>query len=124
MDIIYIRDLRVETVIGVYAWERRLRQTLIMDLELGTDIRRAGETDDLQYTLDYKAVADRVTAFAATADFQLVETMAERVAALIRQEFDVPWLRLSVNKRGAVRGARDIGIVIERGAREPAGAAA
>lgn len=117
MDIIYIRELRVDTTIGVYAWERRLRQTLVFDLELGTDIRPAAGADRLDLTLDYKAVADRVVAFAAAAAFELVETMAERVAALIQTEFGVPWLRLTVNKPGAVRQARDIGVIIERGMR-------
>lgn len=120
MDIIYIRDLRVDTVIGVYAWERRLRQTLVFDIELGTDIRAAGASDALEDTLDYAAVARRVTEFTRAAELQLVESLAERLAGLIQQEFHVPWLRLTVNKRGAVRGARDIGIVIERGTRSHA----
>lgn len=116
MDKIYINDLRVETVIGIYAWERRIRQTVIVDLELGADIRRAAASDDIADTLDYKAIAKRVAAFGAESDFQLVETLAEGIASLIMAEFAVPWLRVRINKRGAVRGARDIGVVIERGA--------
>jgi dihydroneopterin aldolase len=115
MDIIYLHDLRIDTVIGVFDWERRVRQTVILDLEMGADIRRAAVSDDLADTLNYKAVAKRVIEFVGRSEFQLVETLAERVAELILKEFAVPWLRLRVNKQGAVRGARDVGVIIERG---------
>ena len=114
MDIIYLRDLRVETVIGIYDWEREIRQTVSIDLEMGADIRRAAETDSIDDTLDYKAVAKTVIAFVEQSEFQLVETLAERVAELILRDFSIPWLRLSINKQGAVRGARDVGVCIER----------
>lgn len=114
MDIIFIRELKVETVIGVFAWEREIKQPLILDLELGTDIRRAAATDQLADTLDYKSLSKRVIAFVSASEFQLVETLAERLAALILAEFPVPWLRLTINKTGAVRGARDVGVCIER----------
>jgi dihydroneopterin aldolase len=117
MDIIYLNDLRIETVIGVFDWERKIKQEVVIDLEMATDIRRAAETDDLADTLDYKSVAKRVISFVEQSDFQLVETLAERVAAIVRQEFGVPWLRLRLNKQGAVRGARDVGVIIERGTR-------
>jgi len=117
MDIIYLHDLRIDTVIGVFDWERRIRQTVILDLEMAADIRRAAASDDLADTLNYKAVAKRLIDFVGHSDFQLVETLAERVAELVLQEFDVPWLRLRVNKQGAVRGARDVGVIIERGER-------
>jgi len=115
MDIIYLRDLRVETIIGIYDWEREIRQTVVIDLEMGADIRRAAETDAIEDTLDYKAIAKTVIAFVEQSEFQLVETLAERVAELILSDFSVPWLRLSINKQGAVRGARDVGVCIERG---------
>jgi len=115
MDIIYLRDLRVETVIGIYDWEREIRQTVVIDLEMGADIRRAAETDAIEDTLDYKSIAKTVIAFVEQSEFQLVETLAERVAALILSDFAIPWLRLSINKQGAVRGARDVGVCIERG---------
>jgi len=118
MDIIYLHDLRIDTVIGVFDWERRVRQTVILDLEMGADVRRAAASDRLADTLNYKAVAKRVIEFVGASDFQLVETLAERVAALVLAEFAVPWLRLRVNKQGAVRGARDVGVIIERGARD------
>ncbi|RMG30649.1 MAG: dihydroneopterin aldolase [Gammaproteobacteria bacterium] len=117
MDIVFIRDLRVEAVIGVFEWERRIRQTLSFDLEMATDVARAAATDRIEDALDYKAVAKRITTYVAASEFRLVETLAERVAALVREEFGVPWVRLVVNKTGAVRGARDVGVIIERGER-------
>jgi dihydroneopterin aldolase len=117
MDIIYLHDLRIDTVIGVFDWERRIRQTVILDLEMAVDIRRAAASDNLADTLNYKAVAKRLLDFVGHSEFQLVETLAERVAELVLKEFTVPWLRLRVNKQGAVRGARDVGVIIERGER-------
>lgn len=118
MDIIYLNDLRIDTLVGVFDWERRIRQTLIFDIEMATDIRRAAETDDLQYTLDYGAVANRVIEYVSASEFQLVETLVERVAEIIREEFKVPWVRIRINKQGAVKGVRDIGVLIERGSRD------
>ena len=117
MDIIFIRELRIETTIGVHSWERQIRQTLILDLELGVDIRPAAVTDCLDDTLNYQAIAQRVNEFTAASAFQLVETLGERIAERLRQEFDIPWLRLTVRKPGAVRGAREVGVIIERGDR-------
>ena len=117
MDIIYLRDLRIETIIGVSDWERRVKQTIVLDIEMATDIRKAAATDDIRDTLDYKAVAKRLIEFVGSSDCQLVETLAERCAGIVLNEFGVPWLRLCVNKQGAVRGARDVGVIIERGAR-------
>ncbi len=117
MDIVFIEGLRIETLIGLYDWERRTRQPVVLDLELAFDNRRAAASDTIADTFDYKAVSKRLIAFVEAADFQLVETLAERCAALIREEFDVPWLRLRLSKPGAVRGARNVGVVIERGVR-------
>lgn len=114
MDIIYLRDLRIETVIGVYEWERQIRQTLSLDLEMGADIRRAAASDAIDDTLSYKAVAKRLITFVSESRFQLVERLAEEVARIVITEFGVPWLRLSVNKPGAVRGAQGVGVIIER----------
>ncbi len=116
MDIIFLRDLRIETIIGIYDWERRIKQTVSLDLEMGADIRKAAASDHIDDTLNYKAVAKRLIEFVGASEYQLVETLAERIAELVLGEFNVPWLRLTVNKTGAVRGARDVGIVIERGA--------
>lgn len=122
MDIIYIQNLRIETVIGVYGWERQLKQTVILDLELGTDIRKAGVSDAVADTVNYKDVAKRVIQFVENSRYQLVEALAEAVAALVLSEFQVLWLRLKINKQGAVRGVRDVGVVIERGERGAHGA--
>ena len=115
MDIVYIRDLRIDTIIGIYDWEREVRQTISLDLEMAHDIRKAAETDDIQYALDYKSVAKRLIAFVEGSQFLLVESMAEQIAGIVCEEFAVPWLRLRVSKPGAVRGSQDVGIVIERG---------
>jgi dihydroneopterin aldolase len=115
MDIVYVRDLQIETVIGIYDWEREIKQTVSLDLEMATDIRKAAETDDIEHTLNYKAVAKRLIAFISDSEFLLVETMAEKCAAIVREEFDVPWLRLRLSKPGAVRGSKDVGVIIERG---------
>jgi len=117
MDIVYLNDLKIETVIGVFDWERRIKQTISLDLEMGTDIARAAATDSIEETLDYKSVAKRLITFVEESRFQLVETLAERVAGIILDEFGVPWVRVRVNKRGAVRFAGDVGVVIERGER-------
>ena len=119
MDIIFIRELRVDTVIGIYDWERKIKQTVCIDLEMGTDIRPAAATDDIGQTLNYKAVAKRLIRFVEDSEFLLVETLAERIADIVRDEFDVPWLRLTLSKPGAVRGSRAVGVTIERGERTP-----
>ncbi|NJM10789.1 MAG: dihydroneopterin aldolase [Synechococcaceae cyanobacterium SM1_2_3] len=118
MDIIFIRELRIETTIGVHPWERQIRQTLLLDVELGADIRPATATDCLDDTLNYQAVAQRISAFAAASDVQLVETLGERIAELLRREFAASWLRLTLRKPGALRDAREVGIIIERGSRD------
>jgi dihydroneopterin aldolase len=117
MDIVFLRDLRIETVIGIYDWERKIRQEVILDLEMGWDIRKAAASDRIEDALNYKAVAKRLIAFVGASEFQLVETLAERCAEILLQEFGVPWVRLSLNKIGAVSGARDVGVLIERGER-------
>ncbi len=114
MDIIFLKGLTIETVIGIYDWEREIRQTLIIDLEMATDIRKAAETDDIAYTLDYKAVSKRIIGFVEESSFQLVETLAEKITQILIQEFGVQWVRLTLNKRGAISGASDVGILIER----------
>ncbi len=117
MDIIFIRDLRIDTVIGIYDWERSIKQTLHLDLEMATDITRPAASDRIEDTLNYKTVAKRVIVFVEGSSFQLVETLAERIVELVREEFSVPWVRLSLNKVGAVRGAQGVGVIIERGTR-------
>ena len=117
MDTIFISQLTIETVIGIFDWEREIKQQVIFDIEMSADCARAARSDAVEDTLDYKAVTKRLIAFVEASEFQLVETLAEKSAALIRDEFDVQWVRLRVNKRGALRGAMDVGVIIERGAR-------
>jgi len=115
MDIVYIRDLKIQTVIGIFDWERAIKQTVSLDLEMATDIRKAAASDHIRDALDYKSVAKRIIGFVEGSDFQLVETMAETIATIVRDEFGVPWLRLRLSKPGAVRGSQDVGVIIERG---------
>ncbi|MBO9717409.1 MAG: dihydroneopterin aldolase [Pseudoxanthomonas sp.] len=118
MDKVFIEGLEIEALIGIYDWERRIRQTLRFDLEMGFDNRKPAASDAIADTLDYKAVSKRLVDFVGQSDFGLVETLAERCAALVIAEFGVPWLRLKLSKPGAVRGAQAVGVVIERSARE------
>ena len=117
MDIVFINDLRIETIIGIYDWERKVKQTISLDLEMGVDIRKSAETDAIEDTLNYKAVAKRLIAFVGESEYQLVETLAEKITEIVLTEFSVPWVKLTVHKPGAVRGSRDVGVIIERGSR-------
>jgi len=117
MDIIFLRGLHIETIIGIYDWERVTRQTVVLDLEMGTDIRKSAATDAIEDTLDYKAVSKRLISFVEESSFFLVETLTERIAEILLEEFRVPWVRLTLNKKGAISGASDVGIIIERGAK-------
>lgn len=117
MDIIFLKDLRVRAIVGIWEWERRMPQVISIDLEMGADIRRAASQDRIEATLDYKSVARRVSAFVQESGFQLVETLAERIAELVTREFGVPWVKVTVHKPAAIRGARDVGVMIERGSR-------
>ena len=114
MDKVFIEGLEIEALIGIYDWERRIRQTLVFDLEMGFDNRTPAASDNIEHTLNYKAVSKRLIEFVAASDFGLVETLAERCAAIVLEEFDVQWLRLKLSKPGAVRGARAVGVIIER----------
>src|ERR1700733_16088003 len=115
MDIVFIEDLRIETVIGIYDWERKIRQTIAIDLEMAFDNRKPASTDKIDDTLDYKAVAKRLIAFVENSHFELVETLAERCAEIVRDEFRVAWLSLKLSKLGAGTGSKAVGVAIERG---------
>ncbi|MGI9341949.1 MAG: dihydroneopterin aldolase [Gammaproteobacteria bacterium] len=116
-DTIFVSDLRIDAIVGIWDWERALPQQIGIDLEMAADIRAAAEADDIAATLDYRAVSKRVTEFVQESKFQLVETMAEKVAGVVREEFGVAWVKVTVHKPLAVRGSRDVGISIERGER-------
>ena len=117
MDIVYIEGLQVETVIGIYDWEREIRQVVCLDLQMATDIQAAAASEDIDSTLNYKTVSDRLISFIETSEFLLVETMAEEIAQIVLSEFGVRWLKLKLGKPGAVPAARDVGVIIERGER-------
>lgn len=120
-DIVFIEDLRVQTVIGIFDWEREIRQTVSLDLEMAFDIRKAAASDAIDDTLDYKAVSKRLIRFIEDSEFQLVEALAERCAAIVLAEFPVSWLRLKLSKPGAVRGSSAVGVIIERQSADPGG---
>ena len=115
MNIVYIRGLRAQAVIGVYEWERHIRQTLVLDLEMASDTARAAASDQIADALDYAALSGRVVALVEASEYQLLETLAEAVARMITREFGVPWLRLRLSKPGAVAAAEDVGVIIETG---------
>ena len=115
MDKIFLEELKIDTIIGIWDWERRIRQTVVIDLEMSADIARAAATDQVEDTLNYKLVAKRLQQFVGESSFQLVETLAERIAGLIRDEFGVAWVKVTLHKPGAIRGSKDVGVMIERG---------
>ena len=115
MDILYIRNLKVDAVVGIFSWEKRIRQPLHLDLEIALDIRKAAATDDIQYALDYKTVSTRLTQFISQSEWHLIETLAEKIAALLMTEFGVTWLRLKLSKPAALPSADSVGLMIERG---------
>ena len=123
MDKIFLSQLSVECIVGIWDWERRVKQTVIIDVEMAADIRRAAATDSIEDTIDYKRVAKRLLAFVGDSQYQLVETLTEQIARVIVTEFGVSWVKVRLNKRGAIRGARDVGIEIERRAEDYANAA-
>ncbi|WP_150047241.1 MULTISPECIES: dihydroneopterin aldolase [Methylomonas] len=115
MDIIFLGGLEIETVIGIYDWERKIKQKIVLDIEMAFDIRQAAKTDNIIHTLDYKAVTDRVVNFVEASEYFLVETLIEEIARLLLSEFPIPWVKIVLNKKGAISRARDVGIIIERG---------
>jgi dihydroneopterin aldolase len=114
VDRIFLRGLKIEAVVGIWDWERRIKQTVSLDLEMATDVRKAATTDSIDSALNYKEIAKRLIAFVGESQFQLVESLAEAVAKLIVEEFGVPWVRVCVAKPGAIEGSREVGIQIER----------
>jgi dihydroneopterin aldolase len=121
MDILFLREFDLELIIGIYEWERKVPQTVRIDMEIGLPAQRAGETDDVADSIDYGAVARRVRETVSERRFNLVEALAEHIARLTREEFGAPWVRVSVTKLAIVRGVRQLGVTIERGERDRAG---
>lgn len=117
LDIVFIEDLRIETIIGIYDWEREVKQIIALDIEMAADNTKPASTENIEDALNYKAVSKRMIAFTEESKFQLVETLAERLVKIILNEFDVPWCRLKLRKMGAVTGSKAVGVIIERGQR-------
>ena len=124
MDIIFLSGLTTECIIGIWDWERKVKQKVVVDLEMAADIRKAAASDSIDDTLDYKTVSKRLLQFISESEFQLVETLTERIAQIVVTEFDVPAVKVRLNKQGALRGSRDVGILIERTREDYAGVAA
>lgn len=118
MDLIFLRDLKIDAVIGIYDWERQIKQPILVDLDMAADIARAAASDNVEDTINYKEIAKRLIAFVEASQFQLVETLAERIAAIVVDDFGVRWVRVTVHKPGAIRHSRDVGVMIERGQRD------
>jgi len=114
MDIVFIKELCIETVIGVYDWERKIKQIICIDLELGTDISTASSSDNIDNTVDYKAVTKRLKSFIGESEFQLVEALAEESVKIILEEFQVKHVKARFSKPGAVNGSKEVGVMIER----------
>lgn len=117
MDTIFLRDLEIDATIGIFEWEKRIKQKVRIDLEMATDIAKAAASDSIEDTTDYKAISKRIIQFVEDSSYELIETLIEKIAEIILREFNIPWVRVTLSKPGAVRGSRDVGIVIERGMR-------
>jgi dihydroneopterin aldolase len=118
LDKIFIHALKTEAIVGIFDWERQVRQTVLIDIEFSADIRKAAMSDSIDDTLNYKRVAKGVMAFIEGSSFHLVETLAERIAMLVLEDFGVAWVRISLSKPGAIRSSRDVGVVLERNAQD------
>jgi len=118
LDKIFIHALKTEAIVGIFDWERQVKQTVLVDIEFSADIRKAALSDSIDDTLNYKRVAKCVMAFIEGSSFHLVETLAERIAMLVLEDFGVAWVRISLSKPGAIRSSQDVGVVLERNAQD------
>jgi dihydroneopterin aldolase len=116
VDKIFLRELKIETIIGFWEWERRIKQVVSLDLEIGTDARIAAGSDRIAGTLNYEQLAKRLVEFVGASEYQMVEALATAIGEIVIREFGAPWVKVSVAKPGAVPAAREVGIVIERSA--------
>ena len=115
VDRVFIEDLRIDAIIGVYAWERTVRQTLTFDLEMAWDTSQAAATDDVAFCLDYSQVVTRLQQEVESSSFALIETLGQRVLDILTEEFGIPWVKLRLGKPGAIGAARSVGLILERG---------
>jgi dihydroneopterin aldolase len=117
MDIVFVKDLRFKTIVGCWDWERQLPQYISIDLEMGWDVRKTAASKKLDDALNYKSVSKRVEEFVVAEQFELVETAADSIAAMVMSEFSVPWIRVAIHKPFAVARSKSVGVVVERGER-------
>ena len=114
MDKIFIHALKTEAIIGIFDWERQVKQTVVIDIEISADVAKAALSDSIHDTLNYKRIAKRVLAFVEESKFHLVETLVERIAMLLLEDFGIDWVSISLSKPGAIRSSRDVGVMLER----------
>jgi 7,8-dihydroneopterin aldolase/epimerase/oxygenase len=114
MDILFVQGLKIDTVIGIYDWERKIRQEIVLDIEMSSNITAAASSDHIDQALNYKNVCKRISSFVRESEFQLVETLAEEICQIILKEFGVRWVKLKLNKGEAITGAAGVGVIIER----------
>ena len=114
MDIVYIRNLKIDAIIGIYEWEKRIKQQINVNLEMGWDNRKAAQSDDISDTLNYKAAANLVKQLVQKSEFELVEALAENIASLLLENMNIPWIRVTLGKPRAVTGSEEVGVSIER----------
>jgi dihydroneopterin aldolase len=119
MDIVFIQGLKIDAVIGIYDWEREIRQDIVLDIEMSTNVSAAANTDHIDQALNYKDVCDRLSDYVKGTEFQLIETLAEEVCQIIINEFGVEWVKLKLNKGEAVTDASGVGVIIERSLHKP-----
>ncbi|CAH1206671.1 dihydroneopterin aldolase [Candidatus Nitrotoga sp. BS] len=119
MDIIFLRELKIETLIGVYEWEKRVPQTLQLDMEIALPNTRACQSDDIHDALDYSEIVRHIQNTLSSHHFNLLEALAEHIAQILLTDFNVPWVKVSVAKLNAIRNNRMVGISIERSQTKP-----
>ena len=113
-DIIYIKDLRVKTIIGIFDWVRKVKEEVSIDIEFPFDCKKAAATDSIEDTIDFKTICKAVIKFVEGSSFQLQESLAEGIASLVKDQFNVKSIKLRVSKPGALKGAKDVGLIIHR----------
>jgi len=115
MDKVFIQGLSIQTTIGFFQWEKEIKQTLVIDLAMGWHTSKAAINDELDKTLDYADISEQISLFANQNPVDLLETLAERLAAFLMEKYHIPWLKLKIGKPGAVHNAQSVGVEIERG---------
>ncbi len=114
MDKVIVKQLELQTIIGLFPWEREVRQRVLVDIEMAVDVVKASQTDDLEFVVNYAEVCERVAALADEGKFKLLETFVERIAEMVLRDFDVSWIKVAVNKTDVIPQVGSVGVQIER----------